>query len=153
MVVVTAHFHIRSVRYSYFPNKRFSFGSIHLYLVLMTREKALETILVLTLASTIAGLWFDKELFFFIAVGLLASVLISESLGKLIASGWLLFAHYFGIVMNYVIMFLIFYLALCPLAFFQRVFGHNHILRKREGHSHYVTRNHLFNKKDIEKPW
>ncbi len=50
-------------------------------------------------------------------------------------------------------MFIIFYLFLVPLSFFQRLAGSNQILKKRDSKSHFHQRNHLFTQKDIEKPW
>ncbi|MEN3325069.1 hypothetical protein VP395_15130 [Mariniflexile soesokkakense] len=119
----------------------------------MKWEKSLETIIVLALASLVASLWFSASWLIYISIGLLSISFISKKLTTLIGKGWFGFSEYLGIVMNYVIMFIIFYLFLCPLSFFQRFFGRNQILKKGEFDSHFVKRNHLYVRKDIEHPW
>lgn len=119
----------------------------------MTWEKALETIIALTLASLIASLLLDINWLIYLSIGLLSISFISKWLTTMIGKGWFSFSNYLGIVMNYIIMFIIFYLFLCPLSFFQRLVGKNHILKKRGGNSYFLHRNHLYSDKDIENPW
>ena len=119
----------------------------------MNREKSLETIVVLALASIIASLWLHISWIIYVAIGLLVVSIISKKLTTFIGKVWLSFSNYLGVVMNYVLMFVIFYLFLVPLSFFQRLAGKNQILNKRNGNSHFHKRNHLYSKKDIENPW
>ena len=133
--------------------KRLSCSPFCLYFILMNREKAFETIIVLALVSIIASLWFHITWFSYVSVGLLAISFISKRLTFLICKGWLSFAHYLGVVMNYLLMFIIFYLFVTPLSFFQRLAGKNQIQRKGKESSYFNIRNHLYTKKDIENPW
>ena len=119
----------------------------------MSREKALETIIVLALASLIASILLDINWLIYVTMSLLTISIISKKLMNLIAKAWLSFSNYFGIVMNYIILFIIFYLFLCPLSFFQRLFGNNDILKKRGNHSYFISRNHQYSNKDIDNPW
>lgn len=119
----------------------------------MNREKGLETIIILVLASLIVYLKFDTIWAIYLSLGLLAISLISKEITIIVARGWFSFSHYFGIVMNQIIMFVIFYLVLIPLSFFQRLMGSNHIFRKNKNNSYFHKRNHLFIRKDIERPW
>lgn len=119
----------------------------------MNWEKSLETIIILALASLVACLWFDVSWLIYLSIGLLAISFISKKVTTLIAKVWFLFSEYLGIVMNYIIMFIIFYLFLCPLSFFQRLFGKNQILKKEDNNSHFIKRNHLYTDKDIKNPW
>jgi large-conductance mechanosensitive channel len=119
----------------------------------MNREKALETIIVLAFASLIASLWLHVGWLIYVSIGLLAISFISKRLTALIGKGWLSFSNYLGVVMNYVLMFIIFYIFLSPLSFFQRLGGKNQILKKGKEDSHFYKRNHLYTKKDIENPW
>lgn len=119
----------------------------------MSREKALETMVVLALASLIAFLWLDVSWIIYLSIGLLTISFFSKRLATMIAKGWLSFSFYLGVVMNYIIMFIIFYFFLIPLSFFQRMVGSNQILRKKKGNSHFHQRNHLYSDKDIENPW
>lgn len=153
MVASAVNRHIRALRNIDIFDQRFCVGPIHLHVILMKREKALETIVVLALASLIASLWLDVSWLIYLSVGLLTISLIFRRLTTVIGKGWLSFSHYLGIVMNYVIMFIIFYFFLVPLAFFQRLAGGNQILKKKKGDSHFHQRNHLYSTKDIERPW
>ncbi|MBU2913423.1 MULTISPECIES: hypothetical protein [Reichenbachiella] len=119
----------------------------------MNRETALETIVVLALASLVASLWLEIGWLVYLSIGLLTLALISKRLTLVIGRVWLIFSRYLGVVMNYVTMFVIFYFFLVPVSFFQRLTGSNHILKKKKGNSHFYTRNHLFSQKDIERPW
>ena len=119
----------------------------------MNWEKALETIIVLALASLLASFILDINWLVYLAIALLTISFISKKLTTLIGEVWFIFSEYFGIVMNQIIMFIIFYLFLCPISFFQRLFGGNQILNKSKNGSHFIKRNHLYSKNDIKNPW
>lgn len=119
----------------------------------MTREKAFETILVLALASLIISLWLNVEWLEYVAIAFLVIGIISKSVSMSIAKIWLGFSHYLGIVMNFVLMFIIFHFILIPLAFLQRLFGNNQIRRKTSGNTYFHHRNHHYSSKDIDNPW
>ena len=134
-------------------HERLRIGAIYLFVFLMNREKALETIIVLALASILASLWFNVVWLIYLSLGFLAISLVSKRLTAVIGKGWFAFSYYLSVVMNYIIMFIIFYFFLFPFSFFQRLAGGNQILKKRKGESHFHQRRHLYSHKDIEKPW
>lgn len=119
----------------------------------MKREKGLETIVALTLVSLIVFITLHSIWFIYLGLGLLAIGILSRNATIAIGKYWFLFSFYFGSVMNYVIMFLIFSFVLTPVSFLQRLFGHNKILKKKKGESNFHVRNHQYTEKDIEKPW
>lgn len=119
----------------------------------MTIEKSFETIIVLALASLIAFLTFDVNWLIYLALLLLFIAVVSKKLTFIIGEIWFSFSFYLGLVMNCIIMFFIFYLILTPLSFFQKLSGNNQLLKKGSGDSYFNKRNHLYIKKDIEKPW
>ena len=119
----------------------------------MTREKAFETILVLALASLIISLWLNVEWLEYVAIAFLLIGIVSKRISMEIAKVWLAFSHYLGLVMNFVLMFLIFHFILIPLALLQRLFGSNHIRRKNIGNTYFHHRNHHYSSKDIDNPW
>ena len=108
----------------------------------MEREKAFETIIVLALASLIFSVWLHVEWLVYAAMT-----------SKVIAKVWLGFSNYLGVVMNFVLMFIIFHCILIPLAGLQRLFGNNQIRRKTTGNSYFLQRKHLYTGKDIDNPW
>ncbi len=109
--------------------------------------------IVLAAAVLIAYLKFEAVWLIYVSLGLLAVPFVSKRLAAFISSGWFSFSHYLGVVMNYVLMFLIFYLILCPVAFLQRAFGRNYILRKKAGGTNFIKRNHTYSPKDLDYPW
>ena len=119
----------------------------------MNREKGLETIVALTLVSLIAFIIFRNIGFIYLGLGLLAIGTLSKKATIAIGKYWFLFSFYFGSVMNYVIMFLIFSLVLTPLSFLQRLVGQNKIMKKKNKKSNFKLSNHHYTEKDIEKPW
>ncbi|WP_228851422.1 SxtJ family membrane protein [Aegicerativicinus sediminis] len=119
----------------------------------MTREKGLETIIVLTLVSLVVYLKFPNPWLIYLSLALLVTGTISTKATLFIGAVWFKFSHYFGMVMNVVIMGIIFYLFLTPLALVQRIVGKNKLRIKPYGDSFFQQRQHLFTKKDIEKPW
>lgn len=153
MVACTLNYNICCFRVIDLFNQWFCISAIYIYLILMNREKGLETIVILTLVSLIVYLKFDATWAIYIALGLLGVSVISKRAAIIIGKSWFSFSHYFGVVMNQIIMFLIFYGVLVPLSFFQRLMGSNQILKKNKSNSYFHHRNHLFAKKDIERPW
>jgi len=119
----------------------------------MNKAKVLETMMVLGLVALVVFLRIHKNWLIYLAIALLVLPLISMPLSTKIAKTWFAFSHYFGFVMNYILMFFIFYLILTPLAFFQKLSGKNQILKKSGSDSYFRDRNHLFTSEDIDKPW
>ncbi len=153
MVAYAFNPNFRNFRNTHIFNQRLRFGTIYIYFILMNWEKALETIIVLALATLVASLLLDIDWLIYIATSLLTVSVISKRLTNVIARAWLSLSNRFGIIMNYIIMFIIFSFVLFPLSFFQRLFKKNEILKKQKGNSHFVQRNHLFTNQDIENPW
>lgn len=119
----------------------------------MTKEKGQETIIVLTLVCLIAFIKFNFSWLIYLGSGLLITGIISKKLTILIGKYWFMFSYYFGGIMNYFIMFFIFYLILTPLSFFQKLSGNNQILKKDNADTFFKIRNHYYTKDDIKRPW
>lgn len=119
----------------------------------MPEKKSLETIIVLALAAIVAYVWLEIDWLIYVSMGLMAIALMSKKLTKWIGIGWFSFSHYLGLVMNYVIMFIIYFLFLCPLAFLQHLMNKNQMRKDRKTDSYFHNRNHLYSEKDIDHPW
>lgn len=130
--------------------KWFSISTFYLYFILMSREKSLETIIVLALVSLIISLWRDIHWLIYVSIGLLLVALASKKITNLIGKGWFGFSHYFGMVMNHIILFIIFFLFLLPLAQLQKL---SRKKQRKDTTSYFRKRNHLFGAKDVERPW
>ena len=109
MVVGAPDHHICAIWYTHFSDQQFRSGTFYLHLILMDREKAFETIIVLALASLVVSLWLNMGWLVYLAMGFLVLGIVSKSASSAIAKIWLGFSHYLGMVMNFVLMFIIFH--------------------------------------------
>lgn len=99
--------------------------------------------------------------YFFEIKGLLIAALIIGLLGVFssfvadkIAWVWLKFAEILGRINSTVLLSLIFFIFLTPIAFLMRIFKKDDVLKlKKPGASAYDERNHTYVKKDLENTW
>jgi len=121
----------------------------------LSRERTLETLSVLALASAGAGLFFRLELFHYLAVGLLFIGAFLKRPAAVIASAWLKFGHLLGTVNTRILLALAFYLVLTPLAVIYRIFHHDNLQigHNRKASSLWHERNHDYTAKDFENMW
>lgn len=125
----------------------------------MNRQKHLETILVLVLALGIIY-WFSHEKNPQLGKYLLLSALILGLIGVFIPWladkvhwAWMKLAHVMGWVMSKVILTVVFFVFLLPMALLVRAFGKTSVKVKKEGDSYYKTRDFLYNKESLEQVW
>lgn len=91
--------------------------------MMMKRIDVLETILVLALAALIFHFVWEVKWLIWLAAGLLVLTLKPNPLANLIARLWLKLSEHIGNFMSKVILSLIFFLLLTPLAAFYRLFN------------------------------
>lgn len=132
----------------------YCYRPLYIFFILMERAKALDTLLVLALVPLLIGFWYKIEWLPLVTIVFLLVALLSHKGTVLIAKTWLSFGHYLGILMNYIILFLVFYLVLTPLAILQRLLSKNPI-KKENGYkeSFFVLQQRCIEEKDIERPW
>ena len=119
------------------------------------RAKDLKTLAVLAAACLLAGRLTSWAPWYWLALALLTAALFLKKTAAFIADCWLKFGHALGAVNSRIILTLVFYLALTPLALLKRLFdGDTLKLRKKPaGESYYEPRDHLYTPADLEKPW
>ena len=88
-----------------------------------------------------------------IGVGLIS--LLSSWIALKISWLWMKLAEGMGWIMSKVILTIVFYIFLFPIAMLQRVFTKNDSLKlkKSSGDSYFVERNHTYEAKDLENTW
>lgn len=101
---------------------------IYLYAILrgimmIKRIEVLETILVLALAALVFHFVWEVKWLIWLATGLLVLTLKPNPLANLIAGFWLKLSEHIGNFMSKVILSLIFFLLLTPLAALYRLFN------------------------------
>jgi hypothetical protein len=116
--------------------------------------KTYETISVLAFFSLAAGLWFQQPVFFYVALLILFLGVFVRKAAVWVAWGWLQFAHFIGMVNTTIILTLIFFLILTPIALCYRLFyGDSLRIKHKTPDSTWHRRDHTYNKSDIEKAW
>ncbi|MEM6963682.1 MAG: SxtJ family membrane protein [Bacteroidota bacterium] len=126
----------------------------------MDREKKVEAILVIVVGFLalyfIFGKWRGFEVDWMLWVSLSVGVLslMSSAIMDGITWVWFKFAHVLG---NYVtgplLLGIVFFLVLFPISIFARLFGKDHLMKKRRDGSYFVERNHAYSTEDIENIW
>ncbi|MCB9233570.1 MAG: hypothetical protein H6581_18075 [Bacteroidia bacterium] len=119
------------------------------------RTETYKTILVLAAAALVAHFVFDKTWLIYLSLGLMVISLISGWVADKISWLWLKFAEILGNVNSKVILGVIFFIFLTPLAFLYRLMGKNsmQLKRKGQGESYFTERNHTYTAKDLKNLW
>jgi hypothetical protein len=116
--------------------------------------KTYETISILSFFSIAAGIWFRQPGFFYAALILLFLVIFVKKAATWLAWGWLQFAHLLGTVNTKIILTLIFFLILTPIALVYRLFyGDSLKIKHKIKESNWHQRDHSYNKADLDKVW
>lgn len=99
----------------------------------------------------VLGYIFDWSVLVYAATILSVVFLAIPSLGKLIADGWMKLALFLGHWNGKILLSLVFFLFLTPLALVYRLFQNG----KKKGtvDSNYVVRNHTYTAEDLDKMW
>ncbi len=121
--------------------------------MVVTREKALEAVVVLALASLIIAEWRDLSAWVYVSISLLVIGVISKNVTLWLGKFWFGLSHYLAVVTNFVVMLVIYHLILVPLALLQRMTGSNHLKKNETGDSYFHKRDHLYSHKDVDRPW
>ena len=119
----------------------------------MKNQKSLETILVLVLVQIIIFLYSQQLPWLYASVGLGILGLLIPALADKIHIVWMKFAHILGYVMSRVILTLIFFLILLPLALFSKIVSKNGIELKRKDKSYFKERNFTYTPESLENVW
>ncbi|NVN99752.1 MAG: hypothetical protein HXX17_10535 [Geobacteraceae bacterium] len=119
-----------------------------------TRVQVLETFAVLAAISLLAAIFYHRQGFILVALALLLVVLFIKHLAEGITNWWLKFSALVSGINNRVILALLFYLILTPIALIYRLFNKDALnLDRSESQTYYFDRYHTYSKNDLEKMW
>jgi hypothetical protein len=120
-----------------------------------THSSELETLGVLSTFFLILNVITHRQVFVYTALALMLVALFVKPLARVLSRAWMKFAEVVGTFNSKLILSLVFYLLLTPLALLYRVFNRNPLSIKpgQEDGSLFVTRNHVYSKDDFEKMW
>jgi hypothetical protein len=118
------------------------------------RGKHIETLLVIATGMTIFFFITDRIALLYVGVGVAAIGLLVPIAAKAIHWLWMGIAKVGGFINSHIILGLVFFLILTPLALLRRL-GRKDLLqlRKKSSGSYFTTRDHRYTGKDLEKPW
>ncbi len=116
----------------------------------MTKIKIIEAVFSITVGMLVFYFIFEKSIFLKIAliVGLVG--LFSTHLSHLLALAWYKLAETLGFINTRILLTIIFFTLLVPLAFLSRLFSKNNLQLKRKEKTYFTDRNHCFTPKDFE---
>lgn len=117
------------------------------------KAKALETLLVLVGALIVVYWAAPKKIYLLIALIFILIGVASPYLSGKISWAWLKFAELIGSVMSKVILSIVYFVLLVPIALIYRLTQKNPLLLKRQKQSYYIERNKQYSPKDIENIW
>jgi hypothetical protein len=119
-------------------------------------DRSLETLAILAAACIIGGLVFKAWAFAYAALGLLLIGLLFRRLAVKLSVLWLSFAAVLGAVNSKILLTVIYYLVLVPVALiYRRIHGSPMNLGRGNDsqRSYWTVRDHRFEPRDLERPW
>lgn len=117
------------------------------------KNKILETHLVIVTALVIIFLFKEKILFMYLAAGVGVIGILIKPLAKLITKGWFGLAEILSRITSTIIMTIVFYLILVPIATIYKLSNKRMLDLNNPGASLWHQRDHQYQKKDLENPW
>ncbi len=128
----------------------------------LNREKEVETILTICIGLVVIFLVSERQLLagshkkalLGVAVILGAIGLFSKVLTTYVAWAWMKLSEVLGMVMPKVILSIVFFLFLFPVAMLTRLFSKRNFLQlKKTGDSYYFDRKHKYTAADLKNTW
>jgi hypothetical protein len=130
-----------------------SIANVFLNHEFMKKEKIFETILTLVIAAVIFGLMLKIKVLLTIAVILGLIGLFIKPLAELISKIWLKFSELLGTISSKILLSLVYFIFLVPIAFLYKLFNKDSMKIKNKYGSTFIQRNHKYVKEDLEQPW
>jgi hypothetical protein len=120
----------------------------------MKNQKDKEVLLVISTGLVICFFIFKTVILLYVAIGIGIIGITSSFLSRQIAWAWFKLAEGLGFITSKVLLTVLFYFFLFPIAVISRLFKKNMLqLKKKNAESYYFQRNQLYQSKDIENPW
>lgn len=115
-----------------------------------------ETLMVLALASLVFYYLFSYKWLIYLAIALLIIGLFIKPIAKIIHLLWFKLAILLGNVNSKILLSIIFFIVLTPIALLYRIFNKDTLQIKRKSAdnvSYYTDRNHTYKADDLKNIW
>ena len=118
-------------------------------------QKVYKNILVLIAGFCTLHLIFKEKTiaFLIVAISVLFLSALSEKAAVLIEKSWLWFGEKIGKVNAAILLFLVYYLILTPIAFLSRIGKKDPLQLRAPERTNFVFKQHRYSAKDLENPW
>ncbi len=119
----------------------------------MKREKILEAMLVIATGMLVIYLITRRPVFLYISVAAGAAGILFKSLAGWIAFLWYKTGDLLGNIVSKIVLTLVFFLLLVPIAFFYRLFHKDPLRLKKTDGSNWTLRGHDYTGDDLKNIW
>lgn len=119
----------------------------------MKKEKNLETILTIAVGFMVLFFVFEKKELLYAALGIGLTGMFSDFLSSKISWAWFKLAEILGTFVPKILLGIVFYFLLFPIALLSRIGNKDPLKLKRGYASYYSDRTKEFKKEDFEKTW
>ncbi len=122
----------------------------------MTTEKVekLKSLVTLVVGFLLVFLITKKVVFVYVAFCISIIALYIPFIAGLLFRGWTGLIHVLGTINSYILLTVIFFIILIPLAFASRLFKKNTLLKAdSDSDSYYITREHEYTAEDLKNVW
>lgn len=119
-------------------------------------QNPLKVTSVVVVAILLVGVIFNFQWIIYSGITLLGLALLSSTVNEYFAWLWMAFARAIGTINSKILLTIIFYGILTPIALFSRIIRGTPIKtigENREDETYFETRNKTFNPQDFEDPW
>lgn len=117
------------------------------------KNRPTETCLVIATGILVIYLVHPTKLLIYMAIGLGIVGAFVPSITKRVDWAWYKLSEGMGWLMSKVMLSVVFFVFLFPIAMLSRVFGKKDSLQLRKKGSYWTERNHVYEGKDLENTW
>ena len=125
--------------------------TIRIHTFLMNR--VYKNILVLIAGFSVLHLIFHGKIFLMVALSVLFLSALSEKAAVVIERSWLWFGEKIGRINAAILLFLVYYLILTPIAFLSRIGSKDPLQLKAPEKSNFILNEHKYGSDDLKNPW
>ena len=119
----------------------------------MNKEKSTEAMLTIAMGFLLLFFIFGWNWTLIVSFVVGLTGIFSTWLSMKITWLWFGLAKILGKIVNTILLTIVFYLFLTPLALLYRIFNRDPLLMRKSYDSYFITRNITFDKASFEKPW
>ena len=118
------------------------------------RAKHIETLLVITAGMIVFFLLTENQYFLYVGLSIAIIGLAIPFAAKYIHLGWMGIAKIMGFINSHIILGVLFFFFLTPLALIRRLIGKDQLqLKRKTVGSYFRIEERVFQGKDLENPW